>query len=69
MQDNKQKMFVDFSDMEISALIWYTMMKKSVTTKYLNLLKNYLKCIFELWKELSLCKIYINANDRWIEYI
>lgn len=69
MQDNKQKMFVDFSDMEISAFIWYTMMKKSVTTKYLNLLKNYLKCIFELWKELSLCKIYINANDRWIEYI
>lgn len=69
MQDNKQKMFVDFSDMEISAFIWYTKMKKSVTTKYLNLLKNYLKCIFELWKELSLCKIYINANDRWIEYI
>lgn len=64
MQDNKQKMFVDFSDMEISAFIRYTMMKKSVTTKYLNLLKNYLKCIFELWKELSLCKIYINANDR-----
>lgn len=66
MQDNKQKMFVDFSDMEISAFIWYTMMKKSVTTKYLNLLNNYLKCIFELWKELSLCKIhvYINANDR-----
>lgn len=48
MQDNKQKMFVDFSDMEISAFIWYTKMKKSVTTKYLNLLKNYLKCIFEL---------------------
>lgn len=64
MQDNKQKMFVDFSDMEISAFIWYTMMKKSVTTKYLNLLKNYLKCIFEVWKELSLCKICINANDR-----
>lgn len=39
MQDNKQKNFVDFSDMEISAFIWYTMMKKSVTTKYLNLLK------------------------------
>lgn len=64
MQDNKQKMFVDFSDMEISASISYTMMKKSVTTKYLNLLKNYLKCIFKLWKELSLCKIYINANER-----
>lgn len=62
-------MFVDFLDMEISVFIWYIMMKKFVIIKYLNLLKNYLKCIFKFWKELLLCKIYINVNDRWIEYI
>lgn len=45
-------MFVDFLDMEISVFIWYIMMKKFVIIKYLNLLKNYLKCIFEFWKEL-----------------
>lgn len=62
-------MFVDFLDMEISVFIWYIMMKKFVIIRYLNLLKNYLKCIFEFWKELLLCKICINVNDRWIEYI
>lgn len=67
MQDNKQKMFVDFSDMEISAFIWYTMMKKSVTTEYLNLLKNYLKCIFKLWKLFhGMCRLQKRTDDYFI---